>query len=78
MKRKKKRYNIEITVDCITHNDAKNLAAFIQFSGFLPTVDDTMISIIAKNVDSVQLEYLTDAISGDKRVVGSSFHKTPF
>ena len=78
MKRKKKRYNIEITIDCITHQDAKNLAAFIMYSGFLPTVDGTMISVIAKNVDSMMLDYLVTAIEGDDRVIGSSFHRTPF
>lgn len=77
-KRKKKRYNIEITVDCKTRQDAKDLAAFIMFSGFIPTVDDTMISVIAKNVDSYMFEYIVDAIEGDDRVIGSSFHRTPF
>lgn len=79
MKRKKKRrYNIELTVDCMTHQDAKNLGAFIMYSGFLPQIEGTMISVIAKNVDSVMLEYLVSAIEEDERVVGSSFHRTPF
>ena len=78
MKRKKKRYNIEITIDCRTHEDAKNLAAFIFYSGFIPIVDETMIQLVAKNVDSVMLDYLVSAIEGDDRVIGSSFHRTPF
>lgn len=78
MKRKKKRYNIEITIDCMSNQDAKNLAAFIMYSGFLPVVDNTMISVIAKNVDSVALDYITRAIEEDDRVIGSSFHRTPF
>ena len=73
---KYKRYNIEVSIDCKTNEDAKNLAAFILFSGFIPTVDKTMITVIAKNVDSMALEYLTRSIEEDDRVVGSSFHKT--
>jgi hypothetical protein len=78
MGRKRKKYNIEMTIDCLSNEDAKSLADFILFSGFLPLVDGTMISVVAKNVDSMHLEYLVDAVEGDKRVIGSSFHKTPF
>lgn len=72
------RYNIEVTIECRTEKAAKDLAAFILYSGFMPFIDGTMISLIAKNVDRVALEYLVEVIEEDDRVISSSFHKTPF
>lgn len=72
------RYNIEITIECRTKEGAEDLAAYVLYSGFIPFVDDRIISVIAKNVDSYALQYLTEMIEGDERVVSSSFHKTPF
>lgn len=79
MKKKKKRwYNIEITVECKTNQDAKDLGAFIMYSGFIPVVEDTIITVVAKKVDSVALDYITTAIEEDDRIIGASFHRTPF
>ena len=72
------RYNVEITIECRTQKGAEDLAAFVLYSGFIPFVDDRVISVIAKNVDSYALQYLTEMVEEDERVVSSSFHRTPF
>ena len=72
------KYNIEITLECRTPEDATEVAGFCFFSGFMPFTDGTIVTIIAKNVDSAALEYITSAIEEDERVVSSSFHQTPF
>lgn len=77
MEQKKKRYNIEVTIECRTHEDAKNLAAFIFYSGFMPVVDGAIIHLITKNVNSTMLDYLVTIIEDDDRIISSSFHRTP-
>lgn len=76
--KKKRRYNIEITLDCKNGQDAKDLGEHIMYSGFIPIIEDTIITVIAKNVDSVALDYLTKSIEEDDRVIGASFHRTLF
>lgn len=72
------RYNVEATIECRSKEGAEGLAAFVLYSGFIPFVDGTVISILAKNVDRYALDYLIEMVESDERVVNSSFHRTPF
>lgn len=72
------RYNIEVTLDCRSHEDAKKVADSLFFGGFIPIVDDKMVRVIAKNVGHVTLEFLADEIESNDLVISSSFHQTQF
>lgn len=73
-----KRYNVEVTIQCRTPKEAREIEEFMFFSGFLPMVEGNTLTIIAKGVDAMALEYMTMSIEDDDRVVSSSFHRTPF
>lgn len=72
------KYNIEVTLDCRTHEDAQKVAREFFFGGFIPVVEDTMVIIIAKNVGEVTLAFLVEEIEANELIIGSSFHRTPF
>lgn len=72
------RYNIEVTIECRTIEDAQSVSSFIFFSGFMPFLEGTIITVVAKEIDQNALDYLSLAIEEDDRIISSSFHKTLF
>lgn len=70
-------FNIEVTLNCRTNEDAKKVADSLTLGDLRPVVEDTLVRIIAKNVGGMAMAFLIKEIGSNKLIIDKSFHHIP-